>query len=162
MDIGGLKQRIHAAITKYRYAALVLLLGILLMTIPVKSPTSKETVQVEEKPPMQMEARLSLTLSQIEGAGKVTVLLTESEGEHIHYQSNESMQGETYRSDTVTITDSSRTQQGLISQIDPPKYLGAVIICQGAKNAAVRLAITEAVANATGLSYDHISVLKMK
>jgi stage III sporulation protein AG len=36
------------------------------------------------------------------------------------------------------------------------------VICQGAADPAVRLAVVEAVADATGLGADRISVLKMK
>ena len=64
--------------------------------------------------------------------------------------------------DTVIITGSDRSQQGLICQQIPPQYLGAVIVCQGADKAAVRLALVEAVSDATGLSTDAITVLKMK
>jgi stage III sporulation protein AG len=64
--------------------------------------------------------------------------------------------------ETVIITDAQRAQQGLVKQVNPPVYLGAVVVCQGADRASVRLAIVEAVANATGLGADKISVLKMK
>ena len=43
-----------------------------------------------------------------------------------------------------------------------PTYLGAVIVCQGGDSPTVKLAIVEAVSNATGLSADKITVLKMK
>ena len=41
-------------------------------------------------------------------------------------------------------------------------YTGAVIFCQGADSAAVRLQVVEAVAVYTGLSSNKIMVLKMK
>jgi len=41
-------------------------------------------------------------------------------------------------------------------------YRGAVVVCQGGDNASVRLAVVEAVSNATGLTSDRITVLKMK
>jgi stage III sporulation protein AG len=43
-----------------------------------------------------------------------------------------------------------------------PAYLGAVVVCRGADNAAVRLQIVEAVSVFTGLGADKISVNKMK
>ena len=55
-----------------------------------------------------------------------------------------------------------RKQTGLVQQVNPPTYLGAVIVCQGADSASVRLAIVEAVGSVTGLSTDKITVLKMK
>ena len=62
----------------------------------------------------------------------------------------------------MRVRDSNRNQTGLVCQIDPPTYLGAVVLCQGAENSTVRLAITQAVSNATGLGYHKITILKMK
>jgi stage III sporulation protein AG len=62
----------------------------------------------------------------------------------------------------VIITDSDRAQQGLISQVLPPSYLGAVIVCQAGDQPEVKLAVVEAVCDAVGLTADKISVLKMK
>ena len=53
-------------------------------------------------------------------------------------------------------------ETGLIKQVNPPKYLGALIVCQGADDPSVRLAVSQAVASVTGISTDRISVLKMK
>lgn len=41
-------------------------------------------------------------------------------------------------------------------------HSGAVVLCDGAGNAAVRLAVTNAVASYTGLGCDKIQVMKMK
>ena len=41
-----------------------------------------------------------------------------------------------------------------------PQYLGAVVVCDGADSPQVQLAVTQAVAQFTGLSMDHISVLR--
>ena len=113
-----------------------------------------------------MQLRLSNLLSQMAGAGRVKVLLTEATGEQIFYQedrdTSDSDQSQTTRTDTVIVTDGTHSQEGLIRQVNPPTYLGAVILCQGADQPSVRLAITEAVANATGLGYHKITVLKMK
>lgn len=149
---------------------MILLVGIILMLLPVNS-----THQEQESPPsiaeetaeeVTLQDQLSALLSQVSGAGNVKVLLTEATGEKTHYQENTDTstgeQTQTVRKDTVLVTNNSRDQQGLIYQIDPPTYLGAVILCQGADQASVRLAITEAVANATGLGFNKITVLKMK
>lgn len=124
-------------------------------------PQAEATQQVQT-----LQEQLSALLSQMEGAGKVQVLLTLASGEKTLYQTNEdratASQSETKRTDTVILTDSNRNEAGLVRQVDPPTYLGAVVLCQGAENSAVRLAITEAVSNATGLGYHKITILKMK
>ena len=47
-------------------------------------------------------------------------------------------------------------------QVNPPTYLGAIIICEGADDANIRLAVVDAVSKVTGLGANRISVLKMK
>ena len=63
---------------------------------------------------------------------------------------------------TVIITDSQRNEQGLIRQVNPVVYQGAIVVCQGADDPTVRLAITQAVSKITGLGTDAICVLKMQ
>lgn len=157
-------------LAKYKHALLILLVGILLMLLPAGERTSQQaeqTLPAETKQETQtLQEQLSALLSQMEGAGKVQVLLTLATGEKTLYQTNEdsttASQSETKRTDTVIINDSNRNETGLVRQVDPPTYLGAVVLCQGAENSAVRLAITEAVSNATGLGYHKITILKMK
>lgn len=127
----------------------------------VQEPSNRQSEETED-----LQQKLSNLLSQMAGAGRVKVLLTEATGEQIFYQEDRDTsaggQSQTTRTDTVIVTDGTHTQEGLIRQVNPPTYLGAVVLCQGADQPSVRLAITEAVANATGLGYHKITVLKMK
>lgn len=156
-------------IKKYRYVVLVLLAGLLLMALPDREEEKTETVQTQTAEPemkMDLQDALEEILSQIDGAGKVKVLLTEASGEQTLYQTDEDIiqnaDSSDTRRETVLITDSQRTDAGLIQRVDPPVYQGAVIVCQGGGSASVRLAIVEAVSCATGLTADRITVLKMK
>lgn len=168
MDFVGFRHKLAGWIKKYRYVALVLIVGIVLMLWPTASP-KEETVCVEEKvdqqPDMTAEM-LEKILSQIKGAGKVEVLLTCSAGErtiyHVNERSSSTEDSQSRDLETVLITDGNRKEEALVSQILPPEYLGAVIVCQGAGDPSVRLAIAEAVSKATGLGTDKISVLIMK
>ena len=166
MDGRELRQKGIELFQKYRYGVIVLLVGIFLMLLPVGNGNEKSqdsavpvTRQQEEK---DFETRLSEILSKMQGAGRVQVFLSEASGEITQYQMDEDYSGGDLRKETVVITQSDRSQQGLVRKVDPPSYLGAIVLCQGADNAAVRLSITEAVANATGLGANQISVLKMK
>ena len=93
------------------------------------------------------------------------VFLSQASGEEILYQTDEKHRVSSEDSDeeinTVTVSGADRGEDGLIRQVNPPTYMGAIIVCQGAENSAVRLAIVEAVSRATGLGADKISVLKM-
>lgn len=160
MDQAGIPDIGHF-LGKYKYVLLVLALGIILMLLPSQKGGSSPEVAAEPAAVavQSLQEQLSVLLSTMEGAGRVKVLLTQSAGERIHYQTD--AESDT-RTDTIIVTDANRNQTGLIRQVDPPTYLGAVILCQGAERPSVRLAITEAVANATGLRFDRITILKMK
>ena len=141
-------------VKKYRLVLLAALLGVVLLCLPTGSQSQELSPEIQRTE--TMEERLEQILSRIQGAGPVSVMLTEAAGEEVIYQTD----GE--GSDTVLITDENRSQQGLVRTREPPVYRGAVVVCRGADSPAVRLAIVEAVSNVTGLGSDRISVLKMK
>ena len=152
-------------IAKYKYALLILALGLGLMLLPEQEEVQvqEESIQTQET---TMQEHLQQILSQIDGAGRVEVLLSEAQGSQTLYQTDtqSDLNGENVSTDekTVIVTDSDRNESGLILRKDPPVYLGAVIVCQGADRAEVKLAIVEAVRCATGLGANQISVVKMK
>lgn len=170
MDIAVVRNKLALWVKKYKYVMIVLVLGIVLMLLPNGTEKSENTPIVE---PEQKNSRLEITeeqleavLSKIEGAGKVDVLLTYASGErtvfHGDERSSSDDSGQTQEYETVVITGSNRSEEPLVEQIMAPEYLGAVIVCQGAENPTVRLAVSDAVSKATGLRTDRISVLKMK
>lgn len=168
MDWGTVTNRFTEYGKKYRYVLLVVLIGIFLMTLP-EEETVKEKADGDlqtVQPETSFEDALAEILSKIDGAGKVDVLLSQAEGEQILYQIDEDIStndsSSDIRKETVLVTGTDRAQTGLIRQINPPVYLGAIILCQGADQAGIRLAIVEAVTEVTGLSSDKITVLKMK
>lgn len=162
MDRSVPKQRINALFGKYKYPVLVVLVGLGLMLLPGKTEVKtaekpKETVQIQD-----LETRLAEILSQIEGVGQVQVLLTEESGRETLYQMDIQSDTDRRTEDTVLVEDASRIEQGLVRQTLEPKYRGAVVLCQGADQPSVRLAVVEAVRCVTGLGADRISVLNMK
>lgn len=166
MDWVGVKSKGLEGLKKYKYILVVILAGIFLMALPEKKPQTPQSTQTAVVLEPSLQQSLSTLLSKIEGAGKVEVLLTQAEGSETLYQTDEDRSsGETTmerRQTTILVTNSAREETGLIRQINPPAYQGAVVLCQGGDNARVKLAIVEAVANATGLTTDKITVLKMK
>lgn len=163
-------KKLYAAAGKYRYAILILLLGLLLMLLPNGTGKAETAAPVAETTvtqiPPDLEQRLEQLLSQIQGAGTVRVLLTERSGSETVYQSDEQTEqndGAASKNSAVVITeDEDHTESALVRRVDPPVYQGAVIVCQGADDPRVKLAIVEAVRCATGLGADQISVIKMK
>ena len=156
------KERVLEYIKKYRHVLLILLIGVLFMIFPsAEEPEAQPQPSASEAAP-SLQDSLAETLSKVSGAGKVEVLLTQAAGEQTLYQTDEDLSSDDVRRDTVLITNSDREEVGLIKQVNPPVYRGAVVLCQGADSAAVRLSIVEAVMSVTGLTSDCITVLKMK
>lgn len=154
--------KIPGFLKKYAGVALILALGVVLMLLPEENAREEESPTLEEISQPSVEEALETILSQIEGAGQVRLLLTVAQGETTVYQTDSAGAGETLKVETVILTDAGRAQQGLVRQVNPETYLGAVVVCQGGGSPAVKLAVTQAVAAATGLSADRITVLKMK
>lgn len=161
-------KRVSEYISRYKYVALIVILGVLMMLIPF-GETKEDTGASIETPKEESESfqdQLCNILSCVSGAGRVEVMLSLLEGEEIVYQTDDNStignNSEANNKKIVTVTDAQRNQQGLIKQVIPATYKGAIIICQGADDPAVRLNLINAVSKLTGLGADKISVLKMK
>lgn len=167
MAIKSMLEKISALFTKYKFAILILVLGLSFMIIPKsrKENTAEYTVQTSS-PEIIFEEKLASMLSRMDGAGEVQVILTQLEGEQTLYQTNDSCSKEgsgiNERTETVTVTDSNRNETGLVKQIVPAVYKGAIILCQGADDPSVKYNIINAVSKLIGIGSNCISVLKMK
>lgn len=168
MELKQIQAKAQTLFQKYKYALIIFLIGIMLMLVPgnwfSENNTEKTAEPIQQRQSVQTE--LEDILSQIHGAGNVKVMLKESVGEETIYQVNEDVSISDSSTDTkidvITVTDQNRNEYGLVKQVNPPKYLGAIILCQGGDNPSVKLAITDAVSKITGLGADKIAVLKMK
>ena len=166
MDRIAFQEKISAFFDKYKYVLLVVVLGLVLMLWPTRKSdvgTVQPVVQPEQQTSVTEE--LMAILGQIRGVGRVRVMITEQSGSRTHYQTDTSgtqdSDSNTHDSRTVVIS-SGGTESGLVTSVSPPVYLGAIVVCQGADDPSVRLAVSQAVASVTGISTDRISVLKMK
>ena len=169
MEINKITEKLRELTSKYKYAIFVLLIGLALMLIPgkqVKQQKSEASLPSIPKHENLSEDSLAQILQSIEGAGKVNVLLSIGAGEETVYQTDTEISSDGDSNDnkvkTVIITDSQRSESGLIQQINPAAYKGAIVVCQGADSPSVRLAVTQAVSKITGLGTDSICVLKMQ
>lgn len=168
MDWLELRNKGLTTLKKYKYMILAILAGILLLSFPEQqSNTEEKDANVMDISCQQtLEDNLSQILGMMEGAGRVEVLLTQEKGEEFLYQTDDALTSGEYSQDhrksTVLISGDNRAETGLLRQRNPPVYLGAIVLCQGADKASIRLAIVEAVTDATGLGSDRITVLKMK
>lgn len=170
MDIRLIRNKIAAWSRKYKYVIVVLGLGIVFMLLPVGAEKDEDIPVVQSESNSVCleitEEKLEMVLTKIDGAGEVDVLLTYASSQrkvfHANERSSSNEGSQTKEYETVVITSSDRAEEAVVVQVMAPECLGAVVICQGAENPTVRLAVSDAVSKATGLRMDRISVLKMK
>lgn len=169
MDIKALSKGIVTKFEKYKFVVLIIVIGIVLMMLPdfgEKEAVSEEKTVSQPENLKTVQEELKEILSLVRGAGKVEIMLKEREGEEKIYQYNEdrtvSENATSTKIDVVTIADDDRNENGLIRKTIPATYMGAIVLCQGADDPVVKLAVAEAVAKITGLGMDKIVVLKMK
>lgn len=166
MAVTDLGQKVVWFWKRYKFVVLIALVGIILLCIPNggADKTTTETQAVGNA--LTMAQELEILLSKVHGAGEVKVLLSVAEGERMEYQTDTDTDlaenSSSIRVETVIVSDGDRNEGGLIKQTFGPVYLGAVIVCEGADQPSVKLAIVEAVCKVTGLGADKICVLKMK
>lgn len=169
MDMKATENKLLAYLKRYKYVVLVVSIGIILLLLPIEKKEAVRTAttittKIDESGSISKD--LTKLLSKVKGAGKVEVYFMTAEGEETIYQTDEDQSedtsGSSNRSQTVIVADSDRNEYGLVKKINPPKYSGAIILCEGADNAEVQLQLIQAVANLTGLGTNRISVLKMK
>lgn len=155
---------------KYRLAALVVLLGVVLMLLPTgdKAQTSGdggetlwETFSLEET-----EKRMAEVLGAIDGVGRVRIMLTLRAGSTLRLAEDSSLSDSSSQTkqekQVLTVNRGSGRQEVVVTQQLYPTYQGAVVVCEGAGSSSVRLAVVNAVSVLTGLSSDRISVVKWK
>ena len=114
----------------------------------------------------ETERRLTQMLQQIAGAGQVSVMLTLETGERVEYQTDVQASSDGAQSSesrkTVILSEGSSYDKAAVAATTYPRFQGALIVCEGADSAAVRLRLLEAVSAVTGLSTDRITVVKMR
>ena len=170
MDVMRIIKKMPDLLKKYRLALVVLLIGLLLMVFPMGKGTDdailREEIIVETKTNEITQQELEQIISEIDGVGRVKVLLTRAAGERKVFQVDTDISQSDANSKesgkTVVLTDDNRAETALITQTIGPEYLGAVVVCQGADDPVVQWSVTDAVAKATGMGVNRISVLKMK
>ena len=153
---------------KYKYVAVVLLVGILIILWPSADSSRNANTQApiaDEKTGSALtfslaekEERLALALSQIEGAGEVVVVLSLRTSLEQEIAVDEDGSG---RRETVTIARGGGVQSEVTLRYHYPEFQGALVVSEGANDPSVQLRLTQAVAALTGLRTDRITISPM-
>ena len=96
------------------------------------------------------QSRLAVILEKIDGVGSASVLLSYRTSAETEYLSDDD--------GTVIVSAGGGTQSAVVRRTLEPVFQGAVVVCTGGGDAAVRLRVVEAVSNFTGLGAADISV----
>lgn len=166
---------------KFKYPALVLLVGLVLLLLPSKSdrtekqeaanpaPTEASIADPEDDYRKSTERELAAILSKIDGAGRVEVMLTLRSGEAVQYQTdyeNSNQSGDTVsstaRQTTVILRRDGAYDEAAVVKTEYPQFQGALIVSEGASDPVVHLALENAAAVLLRLGTDKITVVKMK
>lgn len=169
-QLSELQKRLSAGISKFRLPLLIFAAGLLLMLLPTGKrstqavQTAAQAVQTQELTPSQEE--MEAILSRIDGVGRVDLLLTLRTSGASVYQTDTrtvtSGSGTTEECQTVFGQTSGSGKEPVVQTTLAPQYQGALVVCDGADRASVRLAVVQAVASLTGLGSNQIAVVKMK
>ncbi len=176
-NIGDRLKTLSQSLKKYKYALLILFLGLVLLLIPggkekdsASIPETRDELFTVDTYVRDMEQRLSHILSQIRGVGETQVILTLCRSEEVHYlydtelrkDSGESGTTTEEKQKTVILSSGSAYDEAMVTRRDYPLFQGALIVCRGGGEAEVKLKLTRAVSALTNLSSDKITILEMK
>ena len=157
-----------AVLGKYKYVLLVAVLGGLLLLWPMErkdgaaAPAGAEPAAGTDL--AQTEKSMADILGKIEGVGRVEVMLTlHSGGERVLAQdsslrySGSAQAPDSYERSSQPVTDAGGV---VVTHEKYPQYRGALVVCEGGGNDAVRFQVVSAVSALTGLGSDRIAVVK--
>ena len=168
-DVTRLLLPLRGALWKYRYVLLVVLVGAVLLLLPTgggarAQPDGTAAGVALDYDPSELEARLEAVLSRVEGAGEVEVVLTVRSGPRQVLAEDRTQEREGDResgeSTTVLLSRGSAGEETVAVEQRSPQFRGALVVCSGGDDPAVRLTLTQAVSAVTGLGADRISICK--
>ena len=189
--IKGFTQKITGVLKKYKYAAAVVIVGLLLVMLAPSGKRSGGAdnnsgaggASARDAPEAgtavfsveEVEGRLKDVLGAAQGVGRVEVMLTLKSSTETIYAEESRASSRVLRDESTVYeqtkdgeTNLKTVQQGggsespVVIKTICPEYMGAVIICDGADDAAVRGRVLSAVLSATGITSERVAILKMK
>ena len=117
MELKSIIHRMKKELHKYKYAALILAVGLVFLLLPTEKETVEPVVVTEANIEESIEEKLEKIIRMIDGAGDVRVLVTTAVGEEILFQEDEdrtqSEDSVTSHTTTITVTGSDKKRPDL-------------------------------------------------
>ena len=168
---------------KLQYLAILLVVIVILAIYftsagsPVSQGPVSQAATVSGTVPSSVEEKLQETLSKIEGAGLVQVMITyESSAEIVPAISvdtqtstttdereggSSTTKSENSQSEVVTVNGSSGNNALVLKENSPP-VKGVIVVAEGADDIGVKLSLLSAVKTILNISPDQVDVYKMQ
>lgn len=105
----------------------------------------------------ELEQRLEQLLGEIQGVGKVSVMVTLESGEETEYAVDTRESDQSLEQDHVLL----KGEEPLVETVWYPQVQGVAVVCQGAQDIQVCAQITQLVSVLTGATTNRISIAKM-
>ena len=160
------------ALRQYKYVVLTAALGIFLLLLPSSEEKAADTGTVptvaERFDRAALQSEMEDILSSLDGVGRLSLMLTVDGGSEYELAQDETdarkfsgtESGEQSRSSETVVLGSGSGAEVVVTRSRYPRFLGALVVCEGGDRADVQLKVTQAVAALTGLSSDRITVVK--
>ncbi len=161
-----------------RKMLLMLVLGavgaaLILVSCLMEKKPAEDTRQTDATPfydyENSLETRLNEIISQINGVGRVKVMVTLKTAEENKYAYNESYQSKSgdnsddKKSESeYVIIDGEKGDECVLLSTEFPQIQGVIVVCDGGGSNVVKNDITNAVSALLDISTNSISVLEMK
>ena len=165
------KARMQPIWKKYRAVLAVLLAGVLLLSsghgggTEHTQPDRAESTVSQEFDLNVFQQELEARLAAIDGVGRVQLMLSLDQTEEAVYAVNtrqtSGSDSRSQESDISVVSNGSYGETPVTVKRLLPVFRGAVVLCDGADAASVRLAVTRAVSTVCGIGADRVTVLKM-
>ena len=168
----GRKVKALDALKRCKYVVLTAALGIVLLLLPNGNEKKQEDGgapgAAEDFDRTALQEEMEEILSSLDGVGRLSLMLTvDGGGRYELAQDEDSAQKQRDGTDeeqsrkTETVVLGSGTNAAVVvTRSSYPEFVGALVVCEGAGRADVRLAVTQAVSALTGLPSDKITVVR--
>lgn len=162
-------ETLTAFFKRYKFVLIVITAGMVLLALP-SGESGNGTGKTEDISGVEedfsvdaLEEELGEILSRIEGAGKVSVMLTVKSGtERIFATDVKTSESgtETERTEEHVVISKDGEEEAVLLSRNYPTFQGALVVCPGGGDPQVRLQITQALSSLTGLGAGRITVCK--
>lgn len=125
--------------------------------VNISSNTTLNSTQIS------LEEKLSNILSQVNGLGDVSVLLTyssDSKKNVVYNTKEETSDGKTIEERSVAYNEDGSQKTAIVESLEMPKVEGAIIVAKGASSTEMKSKLASTISNVTGIPVYKVQVFE--